>query len=67
MSNQLPAYITVKKPTLQQLCTHYEIRNAVYHLPNVRRTFLEQSLRYCLFKHLNMEGGYADLVHAHHF
>ena len=34
---------------------------------NVRHTFAEQSLRYCLIKHLNTEGGYADLVHSTSF
>ena len=67
MSDQLPAYFTVMKPTLPQVCTRYEIRNPMYHLPNVRHTFAEQSLRYCLIKHLNMEGGYTDLVHSTSF
>ena len=60
------------KPTLPQVCTRYDLRNPVYHLPNVTvchttaHTFAEQSLslRYCLIKHLNTEGGYADLVHS---
>ena len=67
MSNQLPAYFTVMKSTLPQVCTRYEIRNPVYHLPNVRHTFAEQSLRYCLIKHLNTERGYADLVYSTSF
>ena len=67
MSDQLPAYFTVMKPTLPQVCTRYEIRNPVNHLPNVRHTFAEQSLRYCLIKHLNTEGGYADLAHSTSF
>ena len=33
------------KPTLPQVCTRYEIRNSVYHLPNARHTFAEQSLK----------------------
>ena len=67
MSDQLPAYFTVMKRTLPQVCTRYEIRNPVYHFPNVRHTFAEQSLRYCLIKHFNMEGGYTDLVHSTSF
>ena len=55
------------KPTLPQVCTRYEIRNSVYHLPNARHTFAKQSLRYCLIKHLNTERGYADLVHSTSF
>ena len=38
MSDQLPAYFTVMKPTLPRVCTRYEIRNPVYHLPNVPLT-----------------------------
>ena len=67
MSNQLPAYFTVMKPTLPQVCTRYEIRNPVYHLPNVRHKFAGQSLRYCLIKHLNTEKVYADRVHSTSF
>ena len=67
MSYQLPAYFTVMKPTLPQVCTHYEIRKPVYHLPNTRHTFAEQSLRYCLIKHLNTERVYAYLVHSTSF
>ena len=67
MSNQLPTYVTVMKPTLPQVCTRYEIRKPVYHLPNVRHTFAEQSLRYCLVKHLNTEGECVDLVHSMSF
>ena len=63
MSNQLPTYFTVMKPTLQQICKHYEIRKPVYHLPNVRHTFAEQLLRYCIIKHLKTEWGYADFIH----
>ena len=67
MSNQLPAYFTVMEQTLLQVCTRYEIRKPLYPLPNARHTFAEQSLRYCLIKHLNPEGGYADLVHSTSF
>ena len=66
MSNQLPAYITVMKSTLPQVCTRYEIRNPVYHLPNVRHTFAEQSLRYCLIKHLIRKEDIQILFIAHH-
>ena len=55
------------KPTLPQVCISYEKGNVVYHLPNARHTFAEQSLRYCLIKHLNTERGYADLVHSTSF
>ena len=55
------------KPILPQVCSRYEIRNTVYHLPKARHTFAEQSLKYCLIIHLNPEGGYADFVHSTSF
>ena len=64
MSNQLPACFTVINLTLSEVCTHCEIRKPVYHLPKVCHTFAEQSLRYCLMKHLSTERGYVDLVHS---
>ena len=51
------------KATLPQMCTRYLIRNPVYHLHKVRHTCAEQSLRYCLIKHLT-EDVYADLVYS---
>ena len=54
------------KPTLPQVCTRYEIRNPVYYLPNVRHTFAEQSLRYCLIKHLIRKEDMQILFIAHH-
>ena len=63
MTNQLPVYFAKMKPVLPQVCTRYEIRNPVYHLPDIRHALAQQSLKYCLIKHLNTEEGYADMVH----
>ena len=49
------------KSVLLLVCTRYEIRNLVYHLPNIRHAFAQQSLKYCLIKHLNTKEGYADM------
>ena len=54
------------KPVLPQVCNCYEIRNPVYHLPDIRQAFAQQSLKYCLIKHLNTAEGYADMIHKHH-
>ena len=45
------------KPVLPIICTRYEIRNPVFHLPNIRHSFAEQSIGYCLIKQLNAEEG----------
>ena len=41
------------KPVLPQLCSRYEVRNPVFHLSDIRHSFAEQSIRYCLIKQLN--------------
>ena len=45
------------KPVLPQICSQYEVRNPVFHLPDIRHSFAEQSIRYCLIKQLNAENG----------
>ena len=55
MNNQLPEYFIDWKPELPRVCTRYEIRSPVFHLPLIRHKFAENSLRYCLIKQLNME------------
>ena len=45
------------KPVLPQICSRYEVRNPVFHLPDIRHTFAEQSIHYCLIKQLNAENG----------
>ena len=51
------------KPVMPQVSSGYEIRNPVYHLPDIEHAFAQQSLKYCFIKHLNTEEGYADMVH----
>ena len=55
MNNQLPEYFIDWKPELPRVCTRYDIRSPVLHLPLIRHKFAENSLRYCLIKQLNME------------
>ena len=57
MNNQLPIYFSVIKPVLPQICSRYEVRNPVFHLPDIRHSFAEQSIRYRLIKQLNAENG----------
>ena len=47
------------KPILPQICSRHEVRNPVFHLPDIRHTcsFAEQSIRYCLIEQLNAENG----------
>ena len=52
------------------ICTHYEIRNPVFHPPNIRHSFDEQSICYCLIKQLNAEEGSTlttNMVHTESF
>ena len=35
----------------------YEVRNPMFHLPDIRHSFGEQSIGYCLIKQLNAEEG----------
>ena len=51
-NNQLPTYFVEWKPELSRVCVHYEIRGPVFHLPVIKHTFAEHSLRYCLVKQL---------------
>ena len=55
------------KPPLPQVCTHYDIRSPVFHLPDIRHSFAEQSIRYCLIKRLNAEKSRMDIVHITSF
>ena len=63
MSDQLPVYFAIMKLVLPQVSTRCEIRNPVYHLPDMRHAFAQQSFKYCLIKDLNTAEGYADMVH----
>ena len=63
MNNQLPIYFELMKPPQPQVCTYYDIRSPVFHLPDIRHSFAEQSIRYCLIKRLNAEKSRMDIVH----
>ena len=53
MNNNLPAYFSTMKPTVPTVCSRYEIRAPVFHLPYIRHTFAEHSVRFCLINLLN--------------
>ena len=53
MNNQLPTYFIEWRPELPRVCTRYEIRSLIFHLPVINHKFVEHSLRYCLIKQLN--------------
>ena len=55
MNNKLPECISPMKPKLPEKVEHYEIRNPVFHLPAIKHKFAENSLQYCLIKHINEE------------
>ena len=55
MNNQLPTYFSQMKSVLPIICTRYEVRNPMFHLPDIRHSFGEQSIGYCLIKQLNAE------------
>ena len=63
MNNQLPIYLELMKPPLPQICTHYDIRSPVFHLPDIRNSFAEQSIRYFLIKRLKAKKSRMDIVH----
>ena len=58
------------KPVVPIICTRYEIRNPVFHLPTIRHSFGKQSIGYCLIKQLNAEEGSTlttNMVHTESF
>ena len=79
MYNDLPLHFSTMKPTLPTVCRRYEIRAPMFHLPMIRHTFAEHSIRYCLkplkqgyaFYLNNGKGGYrfikheADIAYSH--
>ena len=70
MNNQLPTYFVEWRPELPRVCTRYEIRSTVFHLPVIKHKFAEHSLRYCLIKQLNREKCsilITSKVHTHSF
>ena len=55
MHNDLPEYFSTMTPTLPTVCRRYEIRAPVFHLPVIRHTFAEHSIRFCLINLLNKD------------
>ena len=43
------------KPTLPTMCRRYDIRAPMFHLPLIRHTSAEHSIRYCLINLLNKD------------
>ena len=62
MHNNLPAYFSTMKPTLPTVCSRYEIRALLFHLPYVRHTFAEHSVRFCLINLLNKDTRSATIM-----
>ena len=50
------------KPTLPTVCSRYEIRTPVFHLPYIRHTFAEHSVRFCLNYLLNKDTRSATIM-----
>ena len=48
MHKNLQAYFSTMKPILPTVCSRYEIRAPVFHLPYICHTFAEHSVRFCL-------------------
>ena len=55
MHNDLPEYFSTMKLTLPTVCRWYEIRAPVFHLPVIRHTFAEHSIRFFLINLLNKD------------
>ena len=55
MHNDLAEYFSTMKPTLPTVCRRYEIRAHVFHLPVIRHTFAERSIRFCFINLLNKD------------
>ena len=45
------------KPVLPKICARHEVCNPVSHLPDIRHSFAEHFICYCLIKQLNAENG----------
>ena len=64
MNNNLPAYFSTMKPILPTVCSRHEIRAPVFHLPYIRHTFAEHSVRFCLSNLLNKDTRSATIVES---
>ena len=50
------------KPILPTVCSRYEIGAPVFHLPYIRYTFAEHSVRFCLINLLNKDTRSATIM-----
>ena len=57
MHNNLPAYFSTigLKAILPTVCSRYGIRAPVFHLPYIRHTFAEHSVRFCIINLLSKD------------
>ena len=62
MHNDLLLYFSVMKPTLLLVCGRYEIRAPMSHLPMIRHSFAEHSIRYCLINLLNKDTRFTSIM-----
>ena len=62
MNNQLPMFYSSMTPQLPVACARYELRNPMNHLPTIKHTYAENSIRYCLIRQLNSEVTWASTV-----
>ena len=62
MSNNLPAYFSTMKLTRPTVCSRYEIRAPVFHLPYIQHTFAEHPVRFCLINLLNKDTRSATIM-----
>ena len=71
MNNLLPSYFDIFKPTLDVVCSFYDIRKPLFSLPKPSIELKKSSLKYVLSKLLNEENGCIVLrtskVHTHSF
>ena len=52
------------KPSLPVICNYYMygIRNPKFHLPNIKHSFAEQIIQYCLINLLNKDKDASDII-----
>ena len=65
MHNNLLAYFSTMKTTVPTVCSRYEIIIIIYpvfHLPYIRHTFAEHSVRFCLINLLNKDTRSATIM-----
>ena len=56
MNNTLPTYFNIMKPSLPQVCDHYNIRRPIFHLPIINHEYAEHLLEFQMIKLLNEDG-----------